>query len=47
MSHLGRPDGSKKMEFSMKPLLSTVEDLLQRKVGWINDCMGEETKRRC
>lgn len=29
MSHLGRPDGQRKEEFSLKPVLSPLEDLLK------------------
>ena len=29
MSHLGRPDGQRKAEFSMKPVVPAIEDLLK------------------
>ncbi len=40
MSHLGRPKGKKVPEMSLKPCVSVLEDLLGKKVGFINDCVG-------
>lgn len=31
----------------MQPLVPAVEDLLQRKVTWLPDCIGADTKRAC
>jgi phosphoglycerate kinase len=47
MSHLGRPDGSRKEEFSMKPVMPALEDLLKRKVTFMNDCVGSEVEQEC
>lgn len=47
MSHLGRPDGEAKPEFSMKPVLPALQDLLSRKVSFLNDCVGAEVEREC
>ena len=47
MSHLGRPAGNKNDKFSMKPLVPTVEDLLEKKVTWLPDCMGDDTAKVC
>lgn len=41
LSHLGRPDGEKKAEFSMKPVAAKLEELLGRKVFFADDCIGE------
>eukprot|EP00825_Cyclidium_porcatum_P041914 TRINITY_DN55_c0_g1_i1.p1 TRINITY_DN55_c0_g1~~TRINITY_DN55_c0_g1_i1.p1 ORF type:complete len:436 (+),score=107.29 TRINITY_DN55_c0_g1_i1:128-1435(+) len=42
MSHLGRPDGKIKKEYSMKPLVPTLEQLLGTKVHFIDKKMGKE-----
>lgn len=47
MSHLGRPDGSRKDEFSMRPLMPALEDLLKKKVTFMNDCVGSEVEQEC
>ena len=47
MSHMGRPNGTKNLDFSLKPLVPAVEDLLKRKVNFYDDCMGSETLKSC
>lgn len=47
MSHLGRPDGSRKEEFSMKPVVPALEDLLKSKVSFLNDCVGSQVENEC
>ena len=47
MSHLGRPNGSRQDKFSMQPVLPALEDLLSRKVSFMNDCVGSEIEREC
>ena len=47
MSHLGRPDGQALSEFSLRPLVPAIEDLLKRKVTFLNNCVGEEVEREC
>lgn len=47
MSHLGRPDGMRKPEFSLQPVVPALEDLLQKKVTWLPDCMGDHTLQAC
>ncbi len=47
MSHLGRPDGMRKDEFSMRPLMPALEDLLKRKVTFMNNCVGTEVEQEC
>lgn len=42
MSHLGRPNGNKNEKFSLKPVVPALEDLLQKKVRFIDDCMGHD-----
>ena len=40
MSHLGRPDGQRVEKHSMKPIVPALEDLLKKKVEFLNDCVG-------
>lgn len=40
-SHLGRPDGKKKAEFSMEPVASRLATLLNQEVTLANDCVGD------
>jgi phosphoglycerate kinase len=46
MSHLGRPDGKKIPEFSMKPIAKRLSRLLNRPVEFIDDCIGEKVEDR-
>lgn len=41
-SHLGRPDGQKKPEFSLRPIAQELEKLGGFKVRFVEDCVGEE-----
>ena len=43
MSHLGRPKGERKPEFSLKPAAESLSDLLGKYVPIAPDCIGEET----
>jgi len=47
MSHLGRPDGVPIEEFSMKPLVPAIEDLMKRKVTFMSNCVGPEVEKEC
>ena len=47
MSHMGRPKGNRNTQYSLKPLVPVVEDLLQRKVTWVPDCVGSEAEKAC
>ena len=44
MSHLGRPKGNKKPDMSLRPVISPLEDLLGKKVRFMNDCVGKEVE---
>ncbi len=46
VSHLGRPSNSFDKSCSLKPVANHLAKLLDRKVHFLNDCVGEETKRR-
>jgi len=45
MSHLGRPKGERKPEFSLKPAAERLEKLLGKEVKLANDCIGAETEK--
>jgi phosphoglycerate kinase len=40
-SHLGRPKGKPKPEFSLRPCAERLQDLLGKKVAFAADCIGE------
>ena len=42
MSHLGRPKGERKEEFSLKPVAKRLSELLGKQVIFANDCIGDE-----
>lgn len=41
-SHLGRPKGEKKSEFSLKPIAFRLAKLLEREIIFLDDCVGEK-----
>lgn len=43
-SHLGRPKGQRKPEFSLEPVARTLSEILGQDVLFPPDCVGEETK---
>lgn len=45
MSHLGRPKGEVKAEFSLKPVADRLGELVDTKVVFANDCIGEDAKK--
>ena len=44
-SHLGRPKGKPTPEFSLKPVGAHLAQLLDRPVGFADDCVGEPAKK--
>ena len=44
-SHLGRPDGKPNPEFSLKPVAEHLAMLVDAKVHFAQDCIGEEAKK--
>jgi phosphoglycerate kinase len=46
MSHLGRPDGEKKLEFTMAPVAKRLAELLGKPVVFANDCIGADVKAK-
>ncbi|EGC34289.1 phosphoglycerate kinase [Dictyostelium purpureum] len=47
MSHLGRPDGVAKKEYSLAPVVPVLEKALGKKVEFLSDCVGEEVEKAC
>ena len=45
MSHMGRPKGSKQMQFSLGQIVPAIEDHLKRKVTFVPDCVGPEAAK--
>jgi phosphoglycerate kinase len=43
-SHLGRPKGEKKLEFSLKPTAERLSELINQNVQFIGDCIGAEAR---
>jgi len=46
-SHLGRPDGTAKPEFSMEPVAKVFGELLGSPVTFLKDCCGAEVEAAC
>ena len=42
MSHLGRPKGGPEDKYSLKHIVSAVEEALGQKISFASDCIGEE-----
>ncbi len=46
MSHLGRPKGERKLEFSLKPVAKRLSELLKKPVELMSDCVGPEAEEK-
>jgi len=46
MSHLGRPKGSVKPEFSLQPVAARLSELLDQSVTFTSDCVGDEVEKQ-
>jgi len=46
-SHLGRPDGSKILKFTLAPVAEELKSLLKREVTFLPDCVGPEVEQAC
>ncbi|MHA1911357.1 MAG: phosphoglycerate kinase, partial [Candidatus Kariarchaeaceae archaeon] len=44
MSHLGRPNGERNMEFTLKPVAKALTEKLGKEVKIAPDCVGEEVE---
>lgn len=47
MSHLGRPDGQKIAQFSLRPIAVELERLLGQPVKFLDDCVGPAIEAAC
>jgi phosphoglycerate kinase len=45
ISHLGRPGGERKEEYSLKPVAEYLDKLIEAKVVFVPDCIGPEVKK--
>ncbi len=45
-SHLGRPKGERRQEFSLRPVADALSTLLNQEVAFVQDCIGSEVKER-
>jgi len=44
-SHLGRPDGKVKLDFSLKQLQGELEKILNKKIVFVSDCVGNQVSK--
>ena len=47
MSHLGRPDGLKVENLTLKPVAAALSKLISRDVLFLDDCVGPEVEAKC
>ncbi|GLV36648.1 Phosphoglycerate kinase [Carabus blaptoides fortunei] len=47
MSHLGRPDGTKNMKYTLRPIADELTKLLNRDITFLADCVGPEVEKAC
>ena len=45
-SHLGRPKGKRNPKFSLAPVAERLSQLLEKKVAFATDCIGEEVQKQ-
>ncbi len=45
VSHLGRPKGERKPEFSLAPVAKRLSELLEKEVTFLDDCIGKSVKQ--
>jgi phosphoglycerate kinase len=45
MSHLGRPDGQPNQKYSLKPIVSEIEKLLNKEISFLPECVGPEIEK--
>jgi len=46
LSHMGRPNGYEK-KLSLKNIVGEVEEVLNKKITFLNDCVGAKVKKTC
>lgn len=47
MSHLGRPDGKVVDKYSLAPVAKKAAEMLDHKIEFLSDCIGDEVKDKC
>jgi len=47
MSHLGRPDGKRNLEYTLEPVAKVLEERLGAPVRFLPDCVGPDIERAC
>lgn len=45
LSHLGRPDGQKKLQYTLKPCAERLSQLLKQPVHFASDCLGDAAEK--
>ncbi len=45
-SHLGKPKGTVKPEFSLKPVAKRLSELIEQEVQFVEDCIGDKVLAR-
>lgn len=45
--HLGRPDGTRNMKYTLKPVIPVLEGLLGKTITFLDDCVGPEVEKAC
>jgi len=46
-SHLGRPNGQKTPKYTLAPVAAKLEELLEKPVKFLDDCVGPEVEAAC
>jgi len=46
LSHFGRPKGAVNQDLSLQKIIGQLEEVLSSKINFINDCIGEEVKKK-
>ena len=46
LSHLGRPKGTNNKDLSLSKITDQLEEVLNSKINFINDCIGNEVKKK-
>jgi phosphoglycerate kinase len=47
LSHLGRPNGEKNKKYTLRPVAEELQHLMNAKVDFLEDCIGEEVQNYC
>lgn len=47
MSHLGRPNGQRNEQFSLRPVAGALGELLGKEVKFLDDCVGPDVEAAC